>query len=181
MWDARCAGIYTGIGTCVVWAAWHDRLRGRIPAMPLLGAVSALLFPLIIDVVSLRMAIRPPSNEIRFLTGILFGAGFGCWYLPSVLTVVAPGHLIHSRLLSSFGEYGFLVLTLACVYAAKWLNHVLAYVMLNALSIVGFVALITSLCMSLIVMFARAASRWFSRAKGKGGCRCTASNNYFSP
>lgn len=159
LWDARCAGIYAGFGAAVAWALLRSRVGSRLPATRLLLAVTALFLPFALDVLTLSLKMRAPSNEIRFLTGILFGAAFTCYVFPSSVAVLFPGRTTPPPIINSIGEYGSFILIFIAVYSAKALAHEAVFQIMNALTIFGFVALVSMLAASLFVLTLRTCKR----------------------
>lgn len=151
LWDARCAGIYAGFGTTVAWALLGRRFGSRLPSIPLLLAITAMSLPFALDILSLSLKMRGPSNEIRFLTGILFGAAFCCYIFPSSVAVLFPDCTTEPPIIDSIGEYGFFLLILVAVYLAKELNDAAVFYSINAVTIFGFCALISMLSASIFV------------------------------
>jgi uncharacterized membrane protein len=165
LWDARCAGIYTGFGAAVAWALLTSKVVGGLPSKRLLIAITGMFFPFALDVLSLFLRIREPSNEIRFLTGILFGAAFSCYVLPSSMSVLFPRHKTQP-IIESISEYSILLLVLIEVYLAKALPFTAVFYVMNAISIFGFSALVLLLTASILVLIIRTSTRMLRAIRG---------------
>lgn len=87
LWDtpmpicSRCFAIYGGILLGVVAFAAISALRSR--PLPLAG-LAALVVPLALDGISQAAGFRESVNELRTLTGLLAGSGFGVWCLGAI-------------------------------------------------------------------------------------------------
>lgn len=159
LWDARCAGIYIGFGTAAAWALLGRRFAHRLPPTRLLLAITALFLPFALDILSLFLKMREPSNEIRFLTGLLFGAAFNCCVFPSSLTVLFPGRTSKPPIIDSIGEGFFFLLILIAVYFSKRVDHAAVFHIMNAISIFGFGSMVLMLAASIFVLALRACNR----------------------
>jgi len=90
-WDARCAGIYAGFAVGVIYqlaAVWR---KSGLPTPGALLLFGVLALPLFADVASLALGYRAPSNDVRYLSGLLFGGGLSVALAPSVLNLAGLG------------------------------------------------------------------------------------------
>lgn len=161
LWDARCAGIYTGFGISLAWALVRSRVGINLPSKRLLLVISGMFLPFALDVLSLILKIREPSNEIRFLTGILFGAAFNCYVFPCSLTVLWPRSNARPPIIASTGEYSLFLLILIASYLAKAVDYSVVFQIMNAITIFGFCSLVLILSTSIIFLILQNISHLF--------------------
>ncbi len=156
-WDARCAGIYAGfcISSLCLLAARRD-LRSLVSAGPL---AFAFLFaaPLFVDVF-----LRIPSNESRFLTGLLFGTALSLGLVPAVSVLVGAGGGRAGKRHWLFGL--LLALDLASFYA-KDADSEIAWLALETACALGFLGLLGVLSAGLVTVIRRATGGQGVRAK----------------
>ena len=148
-WDARCAGIYIGFGVGLVCMFLVGRKNRSLPPWPILLANTFLFIPMFIDVVSIWMRVRDPSNDLRYLTGILFGGALSIYLYPAFITLVFPGGQNLSSI-NSFTRYGLFLLVCAGAFLVKQMDYIIAYVALSGLSFLGFGGLIVILLVGLV-------------------------------
>ena len=88
-WDARCAGIHIGFGIGVLCHLLLDRRASRLPRLSILALAGLLFIPLFLDVFTVELGLRAPSNDWRFLTGLMFGEALSVFLFPAfvMLTV----------------------------------------------------------------------------------------------
>ncbi len=149
IWDARCAGIYTGFGVGLVWMFLVGRKNKNLPPWPIL-LVNAFLFgPIFIDLVSIWIGLRNTSNNIRYLTGILFGGAFSVYLYPAFITLVFPGGENRASL-NSLARYGIFLFAVISAFFVKEMDNIIIFVALSGLSFIGFGGLIVILLISLM-------------------------------
>ncbi len=91
-WDARCAGIYVGFALGAAYHAALGRRASRLPPIPVLLFAALVFFaPLAADVYAISDALWPASNDLRFLTGLLFGNGLSLFVCPAFVAVCLVG------------------------------------------------------------------------------------------
>jgi len=164
LWDARCAGIYIGIGIGVLWHICTAPTSCMLPPRAVRRLLYAMLVPMFLDVLSLATFLREASNGVRFATGILFGGAFTAWMYPAFAAVQfrRGGNLPALGSVTSLVKFGVisgvpLVLTWAGATAGLYL--------LDAIAIVGFLALLAMFSVAL----GTAAVRWARVVQRKGG------------
>lgn len=118
------------------WKTW------KLPSVRLLGIHTFL------DVFSTVHGFRAPSNDARYLTGLLFGGAFSVYLFPAFI------------LLALFRNYGqrrtgalkylapFLVIAAAAFFLKEWDSRI-AYGVLESLGIFGFLSLLGILCLGM--------------------------------
>lgn len=147
-WDARCSGIYTGLGI----GLFHLFLTGRrskyLPPWPILCLCAFMFLPLFIDLVTVRGGLREPSNDIRFLTGILFGGAFIACLYPAFVSFVLT-NVRKEAAISSFTRYAAYLLTGISAFLLKQADGMIAFVVLNSFSFIGFGGLAVICIMSM--------------------------------
>lgn len=148
LWDARCAGIYIGLGFSLL-VQWALRARGTLPSLKLLavgGAVTCL--PAAADLLSLAIRLRAPSNEIRLVTGMLFGAFFGMCLYPAFRATVgfrSDEGPPRARCFVAVGS------SIAAGIALRVSDTELGFYVLSGLSIVGFGSMMLMFVTGLVV------------------------------
>jgi uncharacterized membrane protein len=140
-WDARCAGIYVGLGlNLILYLALRRHCRD-LPSSPVLivGAATMAL-PAVVDILSLLLELRTPSNGVRFVTGMLFG-GYFCMYLyPAFRRMVSrPCRLrIDTTPVGDLRLALLLYVAIGCVVLAKVADTASAFYIVSAAAYVGF-------------------------------------------
>jgi uncharacterized membrane protein len=138
-WDARCAGIYAGFCTALLFHLLFWRNNSKLPSRSALAAAAVLILPMFVDVISIHFQLRPPINALRHLTGLLFGVSFCSVLYPAVRQLLGTDHTSGDRLTLRW----MLVQVLAGVGLSlftQW-DRLFSYYLLESLSWVGFVGL----------------------------------------
>jgi len=156
LWDARCAGIYVGFGIGIIYLFLSGRKHKNLPPLPILIANTFMLMPMFIDLISIWIGMRTPSNDTRYLTGILFGGAISIYIYPAfVVLVLSSGQ--DQAVIGSLVKYGlFLFLSLGG-YFIKNIDRYSIFVSLNSLSIFGFLCLLFLLLISSTMAAAKIA------------------------
>jgi uncharacterized membrane protein len=150
-WDARCAGIYAGFGIGLLYHFFSDKKAKNLPPLPILVAATLLFPPLFIDVFTIKYALRVASNDIRYLTGLLFGSAFSIYLYPSfVMLSISRGH--DRPAISSLYKLAALLSFIIAAFLLKAWDTVFAYVILEALSFWGFLSLFAILMFGIFRM-----------------------------
>jgi uncharacterized membrane protein len=152
-WDARCAGIYAGFAFGAAWQLAADWRAWRIPSAGSLLVVALFALPLFVDVLSLMLALRVPSNDLRFLTGLLFGGTLSIALLPAALSLAAPANR-RSRL-GALRFAPILVGVLALFLLKAW-DHPIAFAAMEGLCYAGLFMLAALLGTGMTLAFRRA-------------------------
>jgi uncharacterized membrane protein len=148
-WDARCAGIYTGFGVGLVWMFLVGRKSKNLPSWPILLLNTLMFTPLFIDLISIWSGLREPSNDIRYLTGILFGGAFSMYLYPAFIALVFQEGRNRPPV-NSFTQYGIFLFMNVGIFFVKEMDGVIAYVALSGLSFLGFGGLVVILLAGLV-------------------------------
>lgn len=163
-WDARCSGIYGGFGVGLASQfATAGRLRPVLPSWGRLG-VTFLLLPLLLDVGTIMAGWRFPSNDVRFLTGLLFGCGSSLLVYPDVRLLGVRRKVDRPTLLT--WRWLTLVSLLVCgaYFLKKW-DHIVAFVVLESFGVLGASGLL--LCLGV------GGARAFRHYQERGRCSLT--------
>jgi uncharacterized membrane protein len=137
-WDARCAGIYAGFGAGLL-CQLAGRRKGRgAPPMWLLAACILCMLPLFLDVASIYLGYHPPSNDTRFLTGLLFGGALSACLLPAFIVLMRPTG--PGDRTAGAGVF-FMPIAIAAAFFLKGWDSVVAYGALEALCVFGCLGL----------------------------------------
>jgi uncharacterized membrane protein len=139
-WDARCAGIYIGFGAGVLCQLAAGRTRGRLPSVRVALLAALFMLPLFVDVLAIAAQFKAPSNDMRYATGLLWGAAFSIYLFPAFLILARPpGHAP-----AEVAPRKFIAL-LAAACASAWFlkgwDHLVAYGILETLAIFGCLGL----------------------------------------
>lgn len=151
-WDSRCAGIYIGIGIGVLYHLLFGRKAKHLPPLTILLTVSLLFIPLFLDVMTITYGIRPPSNDIRFLTGLLFGQALNAYLYPAFVTLTVASVCERSAIDRWYKMIGLLAVT-AGAYYARYLQHPATYYILEALAVFGCLSLFSIIILGLYKSF----------------------------
>ncbi|MDP2279840.1 MAG: DUF2085 domain-containing protein [Nitrospirota bacterium] len=151
-WDARCAGIYIGFGIGVLYHLVTDRKAKNLPPLPILITSTFLFFPLFIDVFAISYGFREPSNDIRYLTGLLFGMAFSVYLFPPFIMLSHDRAHDHPAI-NSFSIFTLLLIFIAGAFFLKAWNTTLSYVILESLSFAGFASLFGTLIFNVLKTF----------------------------
>jgi uncharacterized membrane protein len=145
-WDARCSGIYIGFGIGILFHIIVEKKTRVLPAWSILILCVLLLLPLFIDVYTVSYGLREPSNDIRYLTGLLLGSAFSAFLYPAFIKLSCKRGQDRPAISSLF-KFSILLLLIISAFLLKEFNSISAFFILEALSILGFfclVAIITS-------------------------------------
>lgn len=152
-WDARCSGIYIGFAVGVLCQVAINRKSYKsLPSN--LFIVNALLFlPLFFDVFTVRYGLRVASNDMRYLTGLLFGEAFSAFLYPAFITLTnaeADG----KRQQYSLKEFVLPFFFIVYMFFLKEWNNLLAFGILELTGIGGFLSLFGILVIGISKAFA---------------------------
>lgn len=139
-WDARCAGIYVGFGIGALYHCIAARRANRLPPPTVLVLVAALFLPLFLNVGTAHFGLRAASNDLRLLTGMLFGVAASIVLYPAAVECVAGSGSDRSAL-PSVPRLALLLIITASAFEARNLDSKPAFHLLEALGIMGNVAL----------------------------------------
>jgi hypothetical protein len=99
-----------------------------------------MFFPMLVDLSTIWLNLRKPSNEIRLLTGILFGGALILYLYPACISFFASKN--ESRpAIKSIPAYILFLLVNITVFAVKELNIAFVFYSYYLLSLIGFVGL----------------------------------------
>lgn len=142
-WDARCSGIYIGFGASAIYQLIANKNAKDLPSLPLLISFTLFFFPLMIDVMAIKFGFKQPSNDIRYLTGLLFGMAFSVYLFP-----VFTSLFLHRRTckndsasVNSFKGFGVLLVFIGAIFFLKRYDHIATYFFLETLAFWGFISL----------------------------------------
>ena len=152
-WDARCSGIYIGFGIGVLYYFVASRNAKELPPYPILIFISVLFLPLFIDVFSIKYGLREPSNDIRYLTGLLFGTAFSSYLYPAFTILASINERKKSSSVSSLYKFVLLIILVIGVFFVKALDTFAVYTILESLSVFGFLSLFTILILGMFNIF----------------------------
>lgn len=138
-WDARCAGIYIGFGAGVLCRMAAGRAAARMPSGRTLLLAALFMLPLFGDVAAIAAGIKSPSNDTRYLTGLLWGAAFSVLLYPAflILTRVAVEAPPASASWAGLAPLG----AAAGAWLLKGWDHAIAYGLLEATAVFGSLSL----------------------------------------
>lgn len=139
-WDARCSGIYIGFGIGVLYHLTVSRKAKNLPPWIILFANSLLFIPLLLDVFTIQYGFRQPSNDIRYFTGLLFGAAFSVYLYPAfIMLVYSRGY--DSAVIGSLRRFVLLIVLIAGAFFIKTYDSFFVYVIMETLAVFGFLSL----------------------------------------
>jgi len=145
-WDARCNGIYIGFAISVLWQFLLSKKARNLPPWPILIINTFMFIPMFIDLISIWTGMREPSNNVRYLTGILFGGALGIYLYPAFISLVFKNAKNFSSINSLI--YGLFLLTSIGTFFIKRIDSTFVYWMLYSLSVSGFGCLVLMLLAS---------------------------------
>jgi uncharacterized membrane protein len=152
LWDARCSGIYIGFGIGILYHLLFGRKAKHLPPLTIILTMSLLFMPLFLDVMTISNGFRQPSNDTRFLTGLLFGQVLSAYLYPAFITLTVATGLETSAIDRWYKFFGLLVMT-AGAFSAKDLQNLAAYYILEALAVFGCLSLFTIIILGLYKSF----------------------------
>jgi uncharacterized membrane protein len=138
-WDARCAGIYAGFGAGVLCQLAVGRGGLRRPSVRLLTVGILFMSPLFVDVLSLFLGYRAPSNDVRFLTGLLFGGGLSACLVSALAFLLRPG--VAGGVRGAGNLFVLIAGASASVFLLKTWDSIVAYAILETLCMFGCLSL----------------------------------------
>lgn len=118
----------------------YSLLRGRkdknLPPWPVLLINTLMFLPMFVDIFSISIDLREPSNNIRYLTGILGGGSLIVYLYPSFVSIVFSDGRNRSAI-GSFAEYGLFLLVGISAYFVKELDNIVVFTVLSGLTFLG--------------------------------------------
>jgi len=124
------------------WKTW------KLPSVRLLGINTLLALPLFLDVFSNSHGFRAPSNDARYLTGLLFGGAFSVYLFPAFILLALSRDYGQRRTGALKYLAPFPAIAAAGFFLKEW-NSVIAYGVLEFLGIFGFLSLLGILCLGM--------------------------------
>lgn len=144
LWDARCSGIYIGFGISTIYHLFCNWRTSAFPPPFVFFISFVMIAALPIDVASIVLGVRAPSNDIRFLTGLLFGASLCVFLYPSFIILTSKNIQSVSALSTCQKMFLHYMIVASTLIILKW-NHLFSYALLFGLSIFGFLCLVAML------------------------------------
>lgn len=141
LWDARCAGIYIGFGIGLLYLLIAGRKDKDLPPRHILLINTLMFLPMFIDLISIWVGFRAPSNAMRYLTGILFGGALSIYLYPAFISLVFSGGRNHSAI-NSIIKYGIFLFAGITAFFVKRIDSMVVFIVLSSLSLVGFISFI---------------------------------------
>lgn len=164
LWDARCAGIYIGIGVGLLWHGVIAPTSSLLPSRSVRRLIWAMLLPMVLDLLSIIASLREPSNNVRLATGIVFGGAFIALVYPALASLCVR----QGRDVSAFGGMTSLV-SFEAVSGVPvvliWTDATSAFYIVQALAFIGFAGLLVIFGLTFGVA-ARRSPRAFQRRIG---------------
>ena len=139
-WDARCSGIYIGFAIGVLYQAATSRALHNFLFVNLLLVNTLFLLPLLVDVFTVSCSLRAPSNDIKYLTGLLFGGAFSI-YLFQAFMILIRTNGVGCRTMDQLRFFAPLLTIIVAAFFLKEWDNVIVYGVLEALCITGFLSL----------------------------------------
>lgn len=149
LWDARCSGIYIGIGIGLIWHFIYARRKKNLPMWPVLLISVFLLSFMFVDLLTVLFNIRETSNDVRLLTGILFGSSLALFIYPAFVSFFLQRKETHTGMHSISMYIIYLALNVLAFCLIK-LNWVVIFYMMSILSIIGFVGILLILLLCVL-------------------------------
>lgn len=149
-WDARCSGIYIGFGIGALYHLLISKKKAGFPSFAVAVLKAVFLLPLFVDVFTITSGFRIPSNEIRYITGLLFGEAFS-WIVFPAFAILAHATTAHDAERNSSGDMRgaiSILIVIVMAFILKFWDSVISYIILEALSVFGFLSLFTILVWS---------------------------------
>lgn len=148
-WDARCAGIYLGFGLGVLYQLAAGRVAWRMPPARFLAVTAFLMLPLFVDVFAIHAGLKTPSNDVRLLTGLLWGEAFSLFLFPAFINLRDPQRreenwLVSLKISAPLPAIG------AGAFVLKGWDHLIAYGILESLCVFGFLSLLVILSTGMV-------------------------------
>jgi len=149
LWDARCSGIYIGFGISIIYHFFCNWRTSAFPPPFVFFISFVMIATLPIDVATIVLGVRAPSNDIRFLTGLLFGASVCVFLYPSFIMLTSKNIQSVSALSTCQKMLLHYMIVASTLIILKW-NNIFSYALLSGLSIFGFFCLVVMLigCLS---------------------------------
>jgi uncharacterized membrane protein len=147
-WDARCSGIYIGVGIGVLYQLIVCIKAMYLPRPSILLFAGVLFIPLFLDVFTVQYGVRQASNDLRFLTGLLFGQALSIYLYPAFIRLaVAVGR--EKAAIDSWYKFAGLLVITAGAFLTKYFQHLAAYYILELLAVFGCLSLFAGIIWSL--------------------------------
>jgi uncharacterized membrane protein len=162
---SRDTGIYLGLSLAIVVALLlHARIKEKpsgLPSLPILLICGLLVLPMALDAVSSYLGLRQTTNAIRYVTGVLAGAGLGTLVAPLLFDLTRlsrPDRRIYASGLS-FSIHLALTLLLATLF---YFGFPFLGLLAPLIPVVAFLGIVCALNLLVLSLFERLApdGRW---------------------
>ncbi len=157
---ARDTGIYVGFAVAfLVLSLLHRDRPSRMPSLAVNVALGLGVVAMVVDGVTSYAGIRPTTNELRLLTGLLTGYAIAAWIVPIMSAEVwrAPGM---GSLLPDVRSRAVYLVSLVTAYLAIWWIAPLlglAFPLIVTASIILTFTVVNLVIVALLPPFSRAA------------------------
>ncbi len=121
----------------MVWQFFAGRKSKNLPPRHILLINTLMFISMFIDLISIWTGTREPSNDIRYLTGILFGGALSIYLYPAFISLVLINCKNYTGM-NSFSMYSLFLLTSIGAFFIKEIDTIFAFWMFYALSVLGF-------------------------------------------
>ena len=168
-WDARCAGIYAGFASALLVHLLVARKAGTLPAPPLLLVGGFSFLPMFVDLYTLDRGIRAASNDVKYLTGALFGSSL-CLFLYPAFTVALRRVAGRGPGIDSAWKLSLIHLGVAAAVLTRLADTLPAFFLLEGMAWLGMSALGLIVAAGMVGGLARIRSRlaWSGHPAGDG-------------
>ena len=139
LWDARCAGIYSGFGFGLIFHLFGGWRNKNLPSFNIVVFNTLMFLPMFFDILTLWLELRKPSNDIRFLTGIFFGGAFCIWLYPAFISLFSQSK--YKTTIKSFTHYICFLSLCLTTFILKYIDNIVSFIFLMLLSCLGFVGI----------------------------------------
>ena len=159
---ARDTGIYVGFAVAFGVLALLQRDRpSRVPPVWVSAVLALGVLAMLYDGATSYLGLRPTTNELRLLTGLLTGYAIAAWIMPILSGELwrIPGH---GRVLGDIRTFALWLVSLGITFAAVWWVGPLlglVYPVLVAVAIVTTFTVVNAVIVSLLPAFGRRSER----------------------
>lgn len=160
-WDARCSGLYVGMGFGLLWSLVTAKKSCRLPRFSILSILLILFLPMCLDITTLYLSYRLPSNDIRYLTGIFFGSSF-CMVLFPIFNSLFVNERYDTSNIASHKRLAVYIVALICLYNVKKFDTYLSYIFLTLIASIGFLGVCWMLFGNVLMLFCQ-VKKWRSK------------------
>lgn len=152
LWDARCCGIYSGYAFGIIWHIITAKQCNSLPSHRIVLISLLLCSSMFLDIGLNYLALKNPSNFIRFITGIAFGNFLSIFLYPILINSFSRAPQYHTAFNSIYHYLSHIAICASLSLLIR-LDYFAVFAFYQFITLFGFIALAGMLMVSFVKNF----------------------------